>query len=127
VVGGGGAVVGGGGGALAITNATLVPGRTSAPALPDWATTVPGTKRLVDLYLTVQRRPRRDRAVSACPAFMPTSLGTVAVRTVVEGGAVVVGAGRDVVAVAAWPHPETSPTASSSAPMLPEIVRSPLR
>jgi hypothetical protein len=63
---------------LATTKAILAPGRTSAPALLDWEMTVPGANRLVNLYLIVQCRSRRDRAVLAWLAFMPTSLGTVA-------------------------------------------------
>jgi len=92
----------------------------------------------VDLYLIVQCRPRRARTVLACPVLMPTSLGTVAVRTVVGGAAVVVGAGgADVVGavvdavaavgVAAWLGSESSPTTSSSAPMLAATTQNPLR
>src|SRR6266542_7048344 len=108
--------------------------------------TVPGADRLVALEVTVQRRPRRDSAVLACPAAMPTRLEPAAFATVVEDGMAMVGGGgaevlgddeADVVGstvalvaaalVAAWLVSGSTPARSSSTPTLPATTQNPLR
>jgi hypothetical protein len=82
VVGGavvGGAVVGGAvvaGRALATTSVILLPGRTPAPDLRDWAITVPAGDRPVDRYLTVALSPRSASAPFALASSMPAMSGT---------------------------------------------------